>query len=179
MNGSGDRGKEAGSRHIKTRKDAKEEVILSTFSLMATWMSEKITFWLDDPLKPMIIQNELSLVGWAAIFTCKIITFCLMWSLCSTCTTLTKYVSKDSVRTYCAHRRLPCSKHQLSNAPIIVRVFKGHGGGEVGWWWGLGSTAVCLTSLEGSYPGSNVEESGNLSHHKLYRGKGCGNYAEA
>ena len=42
------------------------------------------------------------------------------------------YVSKDSVRAYCAHRRLSCSKHQLSNAPIIVRVFKGHGGGEGG-----------------------------------------------
>ena len=41
MNGSGEQEKMARSDHTETRK---EEMVLGTFSLSITWMSEKITF---------------------------------------------------------------------------------------------------------------------------------------
>lgn len=52
----GEHNKDAGSRHTESRKDVKEETILSTLSLITTWVSEKITLWYDP--RPVIMMRK-------------------------------------------------------------------------------------------------------------------------
>lgn len=70
VNGSGEQEKKARSGPTETRK---EETVLGTFSLSTTWMLEKITFWNDS--QTCDHEDQPSLGGGAAIFTCTIVQF--------------------------------------------------------------------------------------------------------